>query len=274
VPQAGLVDDLGVDDLGSSVTIQQQPKVQIVPQKPHNKSLVFVGAIVLVLVLGVVAVGGYFAVKWLKPATDPTAASEKGKTAANGEATALVPTEVGRYWLEVLANALAAEPMRVAGAVPLASGQAFKFHFEFGESGYLYIVGPGEQSRPTAFLTAKPADISGLETNQVTKGSDFGFPSGIEHWLELDKTPGTESYTIIFSPEPLSAPAFLTAQATGKPLNETEQAELSGFLATNKKTEPVIEINDKDAAAPFVAVKVPPASSAGPVIFEIRIQHK
>ena len=161
--------------------------------------------------------------------------------------------------------------------MPLASGQAFKFHFDFGENGYLYIVGPGEQSRPTAFLTAKPAEISGLETNQVTKGGDFSFPSGIEHWLELDKTPGTETYTIIFSPERLSAPAFLTAQATGKPLNETEQAELSGFLAANKKSEPVIEINDKDAAAPYVTIKVPLSDAvelAAPVIFEIRIQHK
>ena len=120
---------------------------------------------------------------WLKAEPNDGPTSGNGKTAANGTKSSSDPdvattatTEFGRYWLEVLPNALAAEPMRVAGAVPLASGQAFKFHFEFGEDGYLYIVGPGERNQPTAFLTAKPAAISGLETNQVTKSSDFSFP--------------------------------------------------------------------------------------------------
>jgi hypothetical protein len=177
----------------------------------------------------------------------------------------------------VLPNDLVAEPLRVAGAVPLKSGQAFKFHFEPGQDGYLYIIGPGERNQSTAFLTAKPATISGLETNQVTKGSDFSFPSGMEHWLELDKKPGTENYTLIFSPTPLSAPAFLGSQATGKPLDETEQAELGEFLAKHKTSNPITEINDKDAAAPFVAVKLPPSDANGssaPVVFEVRIQHK
>jgi len=216
---------------------------------------------------------------WLKakPGDNPTAGVKDGKTGTTGGTATAATPEFGRYWLEVLPNALAAEPMRVAGAVPLASGQAFKFHFQFGEDGYIYIVGPGEGNKPTAFLTSKPAAISGLENNQVTKGGDFSFPSGIEHWLELDKKPGTETYTIIFSLEPLSAPAFLNSQATGKPLGETEHAELTDFLSSHKTSEPVIEINDKDAAAPFVTVKVPQSGSSGsaaPVVFEVRIQHK
>ena len=105
--------------------------------------------------------------------------------------------------------------------------------------------------------------MSGLDNNQVAKGADFSFPSGIEHWLELDKKPGTEDYTIVFSPEPLPAPAFLSSEATGEPLNETEQEQLSDFLAKHKTSEPVTEINDKDAAAPFVMVKVPRSESAG-----------
>ncbi|MDQ2938056.1 MAG: DUF4384 domain-containing protein, partial [Acidobacteriota bacterium] len=158
------------------------------------------------------------------------------------------------------------------------SGQAFKFHFEIGENGYLYIIGPGERNQPTAFLTDKPASISGLESNQVAAGSDFSFPSGMEHWLELDKKPGTETYTIVFSPQPLSSPAFLRSQATGKPLSETEQAELNDFLAKYKTNEPVTELNDKDGAEPFVSLKVPqsgdPKNSHAPVVFDVRIQHK
>jgi eukaryotic-like serine/threonine-protein kinase len=266
-----------LDDMSSSVTIPQAPRAPVTQKKSGSKSLIFVGAGVLLLILVVVGVGGFFAVNWLKtkPADNSTAGSgEKGKT---GNDTANAATEFGRYWLEVLPSGTVGEPMRVAGAVPLASGQAFKFHFDLGQNGYLYIIGPGERSQPTAFLTEKPATISGLESNQVAKGSDFSFPSGLEHWLELDKKPGTENYTIIFSPETLSTPAFLTSEATGKPLTETEQSELTEFLTKYKTSEPVIELDDKDASAPFVKVKVPPSDSkdlTAPVIFEVRIQHK
>jgi len=285
-PAQGAPANVGVDDLGSSMTIQQQPRTPapvIRPQKSRGKPLVFVGAGVLLLVLGVVAVGGFFAVNWWKgrSASSTGTTTGNGKTTTKGasDSTKVGPatSEFGRYWLEVLPNAAVTEPMRVAGAVPLASGQAFKFHFELGENGYLYIIGPGERNQPTAFLTAKPVAISGLENNEVSKGSDFSFPSGLEHWLELDKKPGTENYMIIFSPEPLSAPSFLSSQATGKPLSDTEQAELSDFLTKYKTSEPVTEINDKDSEAPFVTVKVPPhaGENAGhPILFEVRIQHK
>ena len=274
--------------MSSSVTIQQAPRVKAglaEAQKSRGRSFMFVGAAVLLLVLAVVGVGGFFAVNWLKGKTNNSSngTSENGKTPTNGTrnspgAASTATRELGRYWLEVLPNAAAAEPMRVAGAVPLASGQAFKFHFEIGENGYLYIVGPGERNKLTAFLTDQPASISGLENNEVATGNDFSFPNGIEHWLELDKKPGTENYTIIFSPARLSAPAFLSSQATGKPLSETEQAELTDFLAKYKTSEPVTELNDKDGAAPFVALKVPqskdPKNSVVPVVFEVRIQHK
>jgi serine/threonine protein kinase len=276
-------------DLSSSATVLQVPRppADLVSQKKsRGRPLLFVGAGVLLLVLAVVGVAGFFAVNWLKgkPEDNSSGATTgnrkttaKGVNDSNNSETAAVPSEFGRYWLEVLPNASVTEPLRVAGAVPLASGQAFKFHFELGENGYLYIVGPGQRNQPTAFLTAKPAAISGLETNQVTKGSDFSFPSGIEHWLELDKKPGTEDYTIIFSPEPLSAPAFLSSQATGKPLTDTELAELNDFLTKYKTSEPVTEINDKDAEAPFVTVKVPRSTEVDanrPVVFGVRIQHK
>ncbi|HEY2973700.1 MAG TPA: protein kinase [Pyrinomonadaceae bacterium] len=269
------------DDMASSVTVLQAPKKPADltgPQKSRGKPLLFIGAAVLLLILVVVGVGGFFAVNWLKAKPDDSSSTTDRNRKTTKVADLANPgtaTEFGRYWLEVLPNASVTQPMRVAGAVPLASGQAFKFHFEFGDNGFLYIIGPGERNQLTAFLTAKPKAISGLETNQVTKGADFSFPSGDEHWLELDKKPGTENYTLIFSPEPLSVPAFLSAEATGKPLSETEQADLSDFLAKSKTSEPVTEINDKDAAAPFVAVRVAQSEGSGaPVVFQVRIQHK
>lgn len=261
-------------DLGSSVTVpRRQPAMEIpmVQAKRGGKGLLIGGAILLLVVLAVVGVGGIFAFSWFK--SKPSSSATTGKK-PNSASEPAATSEFGRYWLETLPNQLVAEPVRVAGAVPLKSGQAFKFHFEFAESGFVYIVGPGENNQLTAFLTEKPAAISGLENNQVVKGDDFSFPSGLEHWLELDKKPGSENYTIVFSTERLSAPAFLTQQATGKPLADTEQTELRSFLAQHHSNTPVTELNDKNSAAPYVALKVPAAQEPGkPVIFEVRIQH-
>ncbi len=272
------------DDMASSVTIQQQPRTPVAaPPKSRGKSLIFAGAGVLVLVLLLVGVGGIFAFNWFKTkpeanAVTGTKSKSSTSTGADSDSSGDVGTanrEFGRYWLEVLPAGLIAEPKRVAGAVPLGSGQAFKFNFNFNEDGYVYIVGPGERNQPTAFLTSRPAPVSGLDSNQVSKGSDFSFPSGLEHWLELDKKPGTENYTIIFSPQALSSPAFFNEQATGKPLSETEHAEFNTFIAQHKTTEPVTELNDKDSTAPFVTVKVPQSANDGAlVVFEVRIQHK
>jgi len=264
-------------DLGSSATVprRQLPiEIPLAQEKRGGKGLLIAGAAVLLVIVAVVGVGGIVAFSWFKSKPGTSAAAPAKKPDSSTAAPAAT-SDFGRYWLETLPGELAAEPVRVAGAVPLKSGQAFKFHFEFSENGFVYVIGPGEQNQPTAFLTEKPAAISGLGSNQVVKGDDFSFPSGLEHWLELDKKPGTENYTIIFSTQRLSTPAFLTQQATGKPLQDTEQTELRDFLAQHQTSTPVTELNDKDAAAPYVALKIPAAKDPGtPVIFEIRIQHK
>ena len=271
-------------ELPSIVTVpQQRPRVGVpLPQAPpQTKSggsrgliLALVG-LVVVLALGVV---GFFVVKKLTAGSESGANITSGNNGAGTSGTATTK-EVAQYWLELFPESpeslLAGDSVRVAGAVPLTSGQSFKFHFVFTEPGYLYIVGPGEASKPTAFLTEKPAALSGLNNNQVAKGSDFSFPSGLEHWLQLDKKAGTEDYTVILSPAPLTDPAFFTEPATGSPLSETEQVALNSFLAKHQGSDPAIEINDKDANRPYAAVKAPRVESAtSPIIFRIRIQHK
>jgi len=73
----------------------------------------------------------------------------------------------------------------------------------------------------------------------------------------------------------LAAPQFLSAEATGRPLNATEQMELTNFLASYKTNSPAAELNDKNAAEPFMTVKLPKSGAAGnPIVFEIRIEHK
>lgn len=260
-------------DMSSSVTIPQAPKPQVT-QPARRRPAMLVGAGALVVILLIVGVGGFFAVKWLTGKSDNTAeGTADNNLASNG--SSVETKNLGRYWLELLPESISGEPVRVAGVVPLASEQSFKFHFVFSEDGYLYIVGPGQQNQPTAFLTDKPPELSGLESNQVSKFVDFSFPSGLEHWLKLDKKAGAENYTIIFSPTPLNEPKFLSAEATGESLTREEQTELTSFLARYKTNAPKGQLNDKSADEPFMELKVPKSDPFGnPVVFDIRIQHK
>src|SRR5205085_12280673 len=105
-----------------------------------------IGVVVLLLVVGGAGIGGFLLWKNWRSTAD------KSRVGATTDA-ATAPQEVSRYWLELEPATAGAEPARVAGLVPIASGQSFKFHFSFNESGYLYIFGPGEKNQPTAFLT-------------------------------------------------------------------------------------------------------------------------
>jgi eukaryotic-like serine/threonine-protein kinase len=269
----------GSSDMASSVTVPQRPKPPPRPESAvksaRGKSFALAGAAAVVLILAIVGVGGFFAFKWLSPKANSDGTRSVAATGKDtGAEAASSLKEVGRYWLELLPESIVGETVRAAGAVPLRSGQSFKFHFVFNEDGYLYIVGPGEANKPTAFLTAKPAPISGLESNQVSKGADFSFPSGIEHWLELDKKPGTEEYTILFSRTPLTSPQVFNEEA-GRTLTNSETSELAAFLEQHDTADVTTELKDDRANEPFVNVKVPAKDQAnGLVGFVIRIQHK
>jgi serine/threonine-protein kinase len=255
-----------------SVTLQKKPAAVVAEKKTKRGPLLLAGAAILVLILVAVGVGGFFVLDWMKVSPG---ANNANKGNSNGSAVTGAPTkDIGRYWLEIL-PVRGEENVRVAGIVPLASGQPFKFHFQLSEDGYLYIVGPGIGNRPTAFLTSKPAAVSGVTSNRVTKSSDFSFPEGLEHWLELDKKPGTEDYTIIFSRDPLTSPAFFAEQTTGEPLDDAQNVQFQEFVSQHKTAQPAAEVNDSNAAEPFVQLKLPQTSEAGNLImFHVRIQHR
>ena len=257
----------------SSVTIPQAPKPPV-PQAKRRGPVMFVIAGVLMLVLLIVGVGGFFAVRWLTGKSDNTASGTGDRNSGSNGTTSVETKNLGRYWLDLQAES-GREPVRVAGVVPLASAQSFKFRFVFSEAGFLYIVGPGSRNQLTAFLTDKPSAPSGLESNQVSRYVDFSFPKGSENWLTLDKKEGIEDYTIIFSPTALDQPKFLTAEVTGEPLTQEEQLELTSFLSKYKTNTPKSELNDKSPNEPFVELRVPKSDPFGnPVVFDVRIQHK
>ncbi len=203
--------------------------------------------------------------------TTKTDVNPAGNNAGDSAATA---QEGLRYWLEVAAAQRGVPSTRVAGVVPLLSGQSFKFHFTPREDGYLYIVAPGQGNVPTTFLTAKPVAQSGVTTNQVRAGVDFAFPNGAGNWITLDQTPGSETYTIIFSPTQLTEPAFLT-QPAARALSGAEQSELENFRNQYKANTAGTDVINGSGLDPFVSIKIPQSKAAGqPVIFDVRVEHK
>jgi serine/threonine protein kinase len=260
-----------------STPIETSPEVVtqaaplVAPPKRSSLPLILGGVLVLVLV---VLGGGFFVLKSLQKPVDTTPATT-GKTDSAGGDLAAAPHEITRYWLEVEGEK-GVSTTTAGYVVALASGQSFKLHFSPSESGYLYIIGPGEKNVPRVFLSSRPDSKTGLKSNEVRSGLDFSFPDG-KNWITLDKNPGSESYTIIFSGEPLSAPAFLAANGVYD-LTPDEQTEWNSFRAQYKantaSTDTMGDIASSDSR-PFVSVKVPQSKKEGePVIFDLRVEHK
>jgi hypothetical protein len=219
-------------------------------------------------------VGGYFVMHTMMNKPETTTAQTDGSS-SGASADVAGAHEVGRYWLQVGSDT-GLKSVRADDVMQMASGQQFKLHFSPSESGYLYIIGPGDANAPTTFLTAKPATEFGVRSNEVKSGQDFVFPADTakkENWMNLDQTAGTDEFTIIFSGTPLTAPAFLEEEAL-RELSDSEKSELDQTVAGFKSNLAGTEVM-KNAAAPFVSVKVPQSASEGaPVVFKIKIAHK
>jgi hypothetical protein len=252
----------------SSITLPSQASTsRAVVQQPPSKSKVglIVGLVAAVVLIAVAVVGGIFVYSKLKATPSTPATTQVTATTAE-------PVEVSRYWLMLEPASGEAKPTRVAGLVPVASGQTFQMHFVFTQAGYVYIFGPGENNKPTAFLTARPSAETGLENNHAAAGTEFSFPSG-DQLLSLDKKPGTDRFTVIFSRSRLESPAFLTVPVNGDPLNSEQLAELNSFVSKYSKVAPSIELDESNNQKPFVRVKGNANPSDEPLVFEVRIQH-
>ncbi len=263
-------------DMVSIITAPQLPKgtlpgQPIIPAPPKPSGSKVGLAIAAVVVLFLIAGGGVAGfLIWNKARSNTVAAT--GPTTNTNAVANVAPREVSSYWLELAPAIKGGKPPRVAALVPLASGQSFKFHLVFSESGYVYIVGPGLKNQPTAFLTTKPSPDSYVKSNQVAQGRDFSFPGDVGY-LTLDKSPGTDVFTVIFARNALPAPAFLNDPVTGNALSSSEQAELKAFLGKYQQTPPVIEQDESTPGEPSMRVKVPPDQTGNPIVFDIRIQH-
>jgi eukaryotic-like serine/threonine-protein kinase len=247
------------------------PPVSVTPPAASKSKVgLVIGVVVVFVILLVGGVGGFLV--WKKMKSNGTSTTS---TNANTTGVASAPVEVSRYWLSL--EPKGKPKTQVAALVPIASGQNFRFYFNFAEDGYLYIVGPGpDKNQPTAFLTNKPSSGSGVTSNKVSKGAEFSFPKDDAdnvNTLTLDKKAGTEHYTVIFSKTPLSSPSFLNDPVTGDALTAAQQAELKDFISRYQSKPPITELDESKASAPFVRVKAVPDQTSNPIVFNIRIQH-
>lgn len=243
-------------------------------ERRTSASVVALTAVALVLACGAVVAG------WLvwQRAQSRRAAPQDNPAVVGPETPKTAtpaPVEALSYWIEAFAGARAREGERVAraGSISLASGQQFKFHFSPAERGYFYIIGPGQGNAPTTFLTAQPLGI--MKTNQAAAGSDFTFPYGSGQVIQLDKNPGTEEYTIIFSTTPLLTPRFL-AERAGRELSPAELKELEDLRARAKTAAPGLDVKDAGGGLKSVSVSTPPPAEGSPqlVVFDVRIEHR
>jgi serine/threonine-protein kinase len=244
--------------------------VDVAPQKKSSALLIAgVGLVVLLLIAGV---GGFFVMSTMMKKSDANIA--KTDTPANTSAADVAAGhEAARYWLQLNSEA---DSARAGETLTLKSGQQFKLHFSPSENGYLYILGPGNNNALTTFLTDKPDKDFGVSSNEIKSGEDFSFPADSgkeESWMNLDKNPGTEEFTMIFSSSKLTTPAFLNDAALHE-LTESEQKELEDLVNQSKANLLGTEVI-KTGSSPFVSVKVPQTTAEGaPVVFKIRIDHK
>jgi len=260
-----------------SPAISSQPapaSAPVVVPRQRRSPLLFVGAGIIVLLL-IVGVGGYAVIHFMTGKTPNNPSRTDSSNGPNGTDLAGGGHEAGRYWIEVN-TPNKSDAVRAGDRLTMPSGEKFKFHFSPSDNGYLYIIGPGNKNAPTMFLTAKPAAAYGVKTNEVKSGQDFAFPGDTgktENWLNLDQTPGTDEFTMIFSGVALSHPDFLDSPALHE-LTAIEQKQLNDFQSQSKPnllgTETI-----KTGASPFVSVKIPQnAEGNASVVFKIRIQHK
>ncbi|HMX27418.1 MAG TPA: protein kinase [Blastocatellia bacterium] len=153
------------------------------------------------------------------------------KSAVNQPSAGATPTPMPAAFVEAMRYYVQLEPSggkagNAAGTEPVVANRWWKLHFLSSRSGYLYITGPNQKRMQATFLTAQPNRSWGVEHNRIEAGMDYVFPPKRDQWIRLAKGASSETYTVIFTPEPLTQPSFLTGSAEHE-LTVPEQGELA-----------------------------------------------
>jgi hypothetical protein len=248
-------------DVAAGVSVKAaEPRRSLAP-------LVAGGALALLLVAGV---GGWLAWRGWGAKPEPSSAPQTPQPA---RAAAVPKAEAASYWFESFEKEKDSAGRRVAELAPtLASDTWLKIHFVARRRGYLYIIGPGKDGNARmTFLTAKGARA--LKSNYVGAGADFSLPFGDKR-IWVDTNPGADEFNFIFSPTPLMSPSFLAGENEHE-LTPAEIAEWEQFRARFEQEKPELAARGEGGERQVVVLAPEPATEAGgPLIFDVRIDHR
>lgn len=289
----GNVESIGINiNQTPSINVNQTPSVNVSaptatpisqpipqPKKSSSKALLLIPVLLigLVVIVAGVGVGGYVFWDKIFPSPSPTPQPSPNPSPGSTPDITKSPTipitgqEEVRYWFDVLKTESGDTERIAQEPTAMKSGQSFKFNFVPQTDGHLYVIGSGQKGALTTFLTDKPVEESGVDTNKLIKGERYVFPSGEKNWFVLDENAGLEKYTVIFSPNRITSPSFFTAEA-GKLLTEAEKNELGVFLEKYKANKAESSVKGAETNEPFVSVRA--SIKDEPIIFFITIDHK
>lgn len=245
---------------------QTVPGQQTAPDKAadqHAKTYLIVGMLLLAVLAGLSALYlGRIRVRQ----SDNTAEPLPNATPASGKGAELM-----RYYLEVSSDECQTLA-RATGDESLSATQFFKFHFLPQRSGYLYILAQNERNVPMTFLTAQPDAETGVNTNFVEAGSDYGFPSDDGKCLGLTPDETMMAFTVILSSKPLTVPEFLAAPALHE-LTATEQHQFNDWRLQQNPPAPRLQ---PDAVQRLIRVTLADETALAdkPLIFDLPIKRR
>jgi serine/threonine protein kinase len=163
-------------------------------------------------------------------------------------------SEVIHYGLEIEDSSA-----RLVSEDDFPQGRRFRFHFRSPAAGYLYLIAPDEEKRPTAFLTSDPGP------NAIKAGEDFVFPGG-DNWINIGEGGDEVRFTVVIAPLKLAQFGFF--QQLPRALTQAEISQFENF----RKTLPQADVQLDTARGGAMLLRA--ADASGPAVFDIILRKK
>lgn len=236
------------EPVGALPSYESPRLTESIPDQPResNRRLIWIPVAFLLPIL--VAVW-FFVIRSPEEKSSP-------EPAASAPAAVEAParSEVIHYGLEI-EDASA----RLVSEDDFPRGRRFRFHFRSPAAGYLYLIAPDEEKRPTAFLTSDPGP------NAIKAGEDFVFPGG-DNWINIGEGGDEVRFTVVIAPLKLAQFGFF--QQLPRALTQAEISQFENF----RKTLPQADVQPDTARGGAMLLRA--ADASGPAVFDIILRKK